>query len=316
MEKARGALGPYQKTAGKRLRKRMRDSYMLYLFLLPSLAFIIIFHYAPMYGIQIAFKDFKSIQGIWGSKWVGLHHFKFFFESFRFGVLLTNTLTISIYSLLVGFPIPILLALIFNYVKSSKIKRLAQTISYAPHFISAVVLVGMMTMFFSPTTGFINTFRSMVGLESLHYFGVASYFPHLYVWSGVWQSAGWGAIIYIASLSGVDPQQHEAAIMDGAILPQRIWHIDLPALVPTIVVLLILNVGSLMSVGYEKVFLMQNPINLTTSEVISTYTYKIGLENAQFSYSAAIGLFNSVTNFILLVSVNHAARRISGSGLW
>ncbi len=269
-----------------------------------------------MYGIQIAFKNFKALFGIWGSAWVGLKHFQTFFHSYRFGVLLQNTLTVSVYSLVVGFPMPILLALAFNYVKSGKFKKLAQTVSYAPHFISTVVMVGMLSMFFSPTTGFINTFRAALGMDKIHFFGVAAYFPHLYVWSGVWQGAGWGAIIYIATLSGVDPEQHEAAIIDGAIIPQRMWHIDLPALLPTIVILLILNVGSLMSVGYEKVYLMQNPINLTTSEVISTYTYKIGLENAEYSYSAAIGLFNTVINFILLLSVNAVANKISGMGLF
>ena len=302
--------------ARSKLWKRVRACSVLYLFLLPSFALLAVFHYAPMYGIQIAFKNFKSLFGIWGSSWVGLKHFQTFFHSYRFGVLLQNTLTVSVYSLVVGFPMPILMALAFNYIKSGKFKKLAQTVSYAPHFISTVVLVGMLSMFFSPTTGFINTFREALGLDKVHFFGMASYFPHLYVWSGVWQGAGWGAIIYIATLSGVDPQQHEAAIIDGAIIPQRMWHIDLPALLPTIVILLILNLGSLMSVGYEKVYLMQNPINLTTSEVISTYTYKIGLENAEYSYSAAIGLFNTVINFILLLSVNAVANKISGMGLF
>lgn len=305
-----------RKQPARKLFKRVRASYMLYLFLLPSLALLLVFNYAPLYGVQIAFKNFKALFGIWDSPWVGFKHFETFFSSFRFGALLKNTLTLSVYSLLVGFPIPILLALAFNYLKSARFKKLAQTISYAPHFISTVVLVGMLSMFFSPTTGFINTFRAMLGLEKLHYFGVASYFPHLYVWSGVWQGAGWSAIIYIATLSGVDPAQHEAAIIDGAIIPQRMWHIDLPALMPTIVILLILNIGSLMGVGYEKVYLMQNPINLTTAEVISTYTYKIGLEKAEYSYSTAIGLFNTVVNFVLLVSVNTIARKVSGMGLW
>ncbi|HML46931.1 MAG TPA: ABC transporter permease subunit [Clostridia bacterium] len=303
-------------SARSKLWKRIRACSVLYVFLLPSFALLAVFHYAPMYGIQIAFKNFKALFGIWGSAWVGLKHFQTFFHSYRFGVLLQNTLTVSVYSLVVGFPMPILLALAFNYVKSGKFKKLAQTVSYAPHFISTVVMVGMLSMFFSPTTGFINTFRAALGMDKIHFFGVAAYFPHLYVWSGVWQGAGWGAIIYIATLSGVDPEQHEAAIIDGAIIPQRMWHIDLPALLPTIVILLILNVGSLMSVGYEKVYLMQNPINLTTSEVISTYTYKIGLENAEYSYSAAIGLFNTVINFILLLSVNAVANKISGMGLF
>ena len=294
----------------------LRNNYMLYLFLIPSLLYIIIFCYGPMYGIQIAFKNFKASKGIWGSQWVGLKHFTKFFGSYRFSLLVQNTLAISLYSLAVGFPIPIILALMFNYVKSPAIKKFAQTVSYAPHFISTVVLVGMMQMFFSTTTGFINTGIASLGFEKIHFFGEPQYFRHLYVWSGVWQSMGWSAVIYIASLAGVDQQQHEAAIIDGATILQRMWHVDLPALAPTIIILLILQVGSLMSVGYEKVYLMQNATNLTTSEIISTYTYKVGLQDAQYSYSAAIGLFNNVINFVLLVTVNTITKKLSGTALW
>ena len=296
--------------------KSIKNNYMLYLFLMPALVYVAVFCYAPMYGVQIAFKNFKASKGIMGSAWVGLAHFKTFFSSPRFMLLLTNTLSVSVYSIIVGFPIPIILALLFNYVQYPWFKKFAQTVSYAPHFISTVVLVGMLSMFFSTTTGFVNTAIAALGFNKSHFFGEPQYFRHLYVWSGVWQNMGWSAVIYIATLSGVDPQQHEAARIDGATILQRMWHIDLPALAPTIVILLIMQAGSIMSVGYEKVYLMQNSTNLTTSEVISTYTYKIGLENAQFSYSAAIGLFNNVINFIMLVVVNTLTKKLSGMALW
>ena len=289
---------------------------MLYIFLLPALVYVAVFSYAPMYGVQIAFKNFKASKGILGSPWVGMYHFNTFFSSYRFWLLLENTLTVSAYHIVVGFPMPIILALLFNYVRSPGLKKFAQTVSYAPHFISTVVLVGMMSMFFSPTTGFINTAIVALGGPKVNYFGEAKYFRHLYVWSGVWQNMGWSAVIYIATLAGVDQQQHEAAIIDGATILKRMWHIDLPALAPTIVILLIMQAGSIMSVGYEKVYLMQNSSNLTTSEVISTYTFKIGLEDSKFSYSAAIGLFNNVVNFIMLIIVNQVTKKLSGMALW
>ena len=309
-----GPIGKRSKWA--RIRKSLRNNYMLYLFLLPALAYAAVFCYAPMYGIQIAFKGFKASKGIIGSPWVGMKHFNQFFGSYRFTLLLGNTLAVSLYQMAVGFPMPIILALLFNYVKYPWLKKLAQTVSYAPHFISTVVIVGMMQLFFSTTTGFVNTALAGLGLTKINFFGDAKYFRHLYVWSGVWQSMGWSAVIYIATLAGVDQEQHEAAIIDGATILQRMWHVDLPALAPTIVILLIMNAGSVMSVGYEKVYLMQNATNLTTSEVISTYTYKIGLGQAQYSYSAAIGLFNNVINFIMLVLVNTITRKLSGMGLW
>ncbi|MBR4443364.1 MAG: sugar ABC transporter permease [Clostridia bacterium] len=299
-----------------RVRRSLRNNYMLYLFLLPAIAYVAVFCYAPMYGIQIAFKNFKASKGIIGSPWVGLKHFESFFTSYRFTLLLTNTLAVSLYQMVVGFPMPIILALLFNYVKYPWLKKFAQTVSYAPHFISTVVIVGMMNMFFSTTTGFVNTAMAALGMNKINFFGDAKYFRHLYVWSGVWQNMGWSAVIYIATLAGVDQEQHEAAIIDGATIVKRMWHVDLPALAPTIVILLIMTAGSVMSVGYEKVFLMQNSTNLTTSEVISTYTYKIGLQQAQYSYSAAIGLFNNVINFIMLILVNGITRKLSGMALW
>ena len=294
----------------------VKRRWQLFLFLLIPVVWVIIFNYVPMIGVQIAFRKYKIRDGIWGSKWVGLAYFVKFFNSYQFQRVLINTMRVSLYSLVAGFPLPIVLALCMNALTNQRYKKFVQTLTYIPHFISTVVLVGMLSMFFSTTTGFVNTAIAALGFNKIHFFGEPQYFRHLYVWSGVWQNMGWSAVIYIATLSGVDPQQHEAARIDGATILQRMWHIDLPALAPTIVILLIMQAGSIMSVGYEKVYLMQNSTNITTSEVISTYTYKIGLENAQFSYSAAIGLFNNVINFIMLVVVNTLTKKLSGMALW
>lgn len=308
-------LTPTKPTAHATLHK-MRENYMLYLFLVPALVFVVLFCYTPLYGIQIAFKDFSAYKGIWDSPWVGLRHFKTFFTSARFALLLKNTLTLSIYQLLAGFPVPILLAIILNYIKSSRLKRFTQTVTYAPYFISTVVMVSMLVMFMSPSNGFINTMIKALGGSPVHFFGKASYFKHVYVWSGIWQSAGWSAVIYIAALTGVSPELHEAAVMDGATKIRRIIHIDIPSLIPTATILLILNTGSIMNVGFEKAFLMQNDLNMMASEIISTYTYKIGLVQAEYSYSTAIGLFNNVINVTILVLVNGVARRYSETSLW
>ena len=296
--------------------KQMKANYFLYLFLLPATAYLLIFCYGPMYGIQIAFKDFYAYLGIEGSPWVGLKHFENFFRSPRFGALLQNTLTLSFYSLLAGFPLPIILALLLNYTPRQGLKKFAQTASYAPHFISTVVLVGMLNVFFSPRSGFVNTILGWFGSQPVFFLGDPKWFKHMYVWSGVWQSTGWGSIIYLAALAGVSPELHEAAIIDGANKLQRIWNIDIPTIMPTMVILLVMNFGSIMNVGYEKVFLMQNDLNMSASEIISTYTYKIGLQGAQYSYSTAIGLFNNIINFVMLVVVNRVARGLSGSSLW
>ena len=296
--------------------KQMKANYFLYLFLLPATAYLLIFSYGPMYGIQIAFKDFYAYLGIEGSPWVGLKHFENFFRSPRFSVLLQNTLTLSFYSLLAGFPLPIILALLLNYTPKQGLKKFAQTASYAPHFISTVVLVGMLNVFFSPRSGFVNTMLGWIGVDPIFFLGDPKWFKHMYVWSGVWQSTGWGSIIYLAALAGVSPELHEAVIIDGANKLQRIWNIDIPTIMPTMVILLVMNFGSIMNVGYEKVFLMQNDLNMSASEIISTYTYKIGLQGAQYSYSTAIGLFNNIINFVMLVVVNRVARGLSGSSLW
>ena len=270
----------------------------------------------PPCGVQIAFKNFIPSKGIWGSEWEGLTYFTMFFRSPKFWDYVRNTVYLSLYSLIAGFPVPIILALILNDIRNSKLKRISQTLTYMPHFISIVVLVGMMSSFFSPQSGFINTAVKALGGQPVYFMGSGDWFRHMYVWSGVWQGAGWGSIIYLAALTGVSPELHESAMIDGANKLQRIWHIDLPAIMPTMAILLILNCGSIMSIGFDKVYLMQNDLNLGVSEVISTYTYKVGLIQQNYSYSAAIGLFNNIINFITLVTVNRITRRLSGSSLW
>lgn len=289
---------------------------MLYIFLIPALLYIAIFHYAPLYGIQIAFKNFRAADGIWGSEWVGFDHFVRFFTSFQFWTLLKNTLGISLYQLIASFPMPIMLALILNYTTNRYFKKFAQTVTYAPHFISTVVLVGMLLVFLSPRTGFVNYMLRMLGADPVNFMSTPSLFKHIYVWSGVWQNTGWASIIYMATLAGVNPEHHEAAIIDGANKLRRIWHIDIPSILPTAIILLILNMGQIMNVGFEKVFLMQNDVTLETAEIISTYVYKMGILNAQYSYSTAIGLFNNVINLTILVCVNKLANKFTDTSLW
>lgn len=300
------------------LRKRILQNYELYLFLLPAVILLVLFNYLPMYGITIAFKDFKPSLGIIGSPWAGFKYFERFFTMSKFSTILKNTLVISFYTLIAGFPLPILLALTLNSASSTRLKKAVQTITYAPHFISIVIIVGMINVFFSPSMGIVRNVLHMMGVldGNLEILMNPKSFPHLYVWSGVWQSIGWDSIIYLSALSGVDPTYHEAAIVDGASRFQRVRYIDFPAILPTIVILLILNSGSIMSVGFEKVFLMQNSFNLSTSEVISTYVYKIGIGEGQYSLSSAIGLFNSIINFIMIVVVNKMSNLLGQDSLW
>ncbi len=304
----------YQKTKNGTVKKIIRN-WQLYLFILPALVYFLIFCYGPMYGIQIAFKDFIATKGIWGSPWVGFKHFRNFFGIHSFKIIIKNTLSLSIYALLAGFPMPIILALLLNEVKSNKFKKLVQNVTYAPHFISTVVMVGMIILFLSPN-GIVNKFLGLWGLEPILFLTKAHYFSHIYVWTGIWQNVGWSSIIYLAALAGIDPELHEAAIVDGATRMQRILHINIPGILPTMVILLILNAGGIMNVGFEKVFLMQNPLNLEVSEVISTYVYKVGLLDAKYSFSAAVGLFNTVINLILLITVNKIAKSVSDTYLW
>nr|WP_240762852.1 ABC transporter permease subunit [Paenibacillus thalictri] len=288
----------------------------LYVLISPVLAYFFIFHYLPMYGVQIAFKDFIAVKGITDSPWVGLKHFQRFFDSYYAWRLIRNTVGISLFQLAVGFPIPIVLAILMNELRSVRFRKTVQTVTYAPHFLSAVVLVGMMMAFLSPRNGLLNQLIVTFGGEPIAFFSEAGWFKTLYVLSDVWQNAGWASIIYMAALAGIDQQLYEAAVVDGANKFRKIIHITLPSLMPTAIVLLILNVGQLMSVGFEKVFLMQNDLNREASEVISTYVYTQGLLGAQYSFSAAVGLFNSLVNFFMLISVNHLSKKVSQTGLW
>lgn len=295
---------------------RVLRNWQLYLLISPVIVYYIIFHYFPMYGIQIAFKDFIATKGIWGSPWIGMEHFDRFFDSYYFWRLIKNTLGIGLYSLAVGFPIPIILALLMNEIKAERFKKFVQTVTYAPHFLSTVVIVGMMMVFLSPRYGVINHFIEMFGGQPINFMTEPSWFKTLYVMSDVWQTMGWSSIIYLAALAGIDNQLHEAARVDGATKLQRIRHINIPGIRPTIIILLILNVGSIMGVGFEKVLLMQNNLNMESSDIISTYVYRMGIQNAEYSFSAAVGLFNSIINFVLLISVNFIARRVSETSLW
>ncbi len=300
----------------KKKNKKILQNWQLYIFILPALLYFIIFHYVPMYGIQIAFKDYIPSMGFLGSEWVGFKHFERFFNSYYFWDLLKNTLGISIYELIVGFPLPIILALLLNEAKDGLYKRTVQTVTYAPHFISVVVISGMIIAFLSPTTGIINHLIQFLGFEPISFMTDPKWFKTVYVLSGVWQSTGWGTIIYLAALSGVDPQQHEAAIVDGATRFQRILYINIPTLVPTMVILLIMNLGNIMALGFEKILLLQNPLNLESSNVIATFVYQAGLLEAQYSFAAAVGLFNAVINAMLLIAVNQLARKTSETSLW
>lgn len=299
----------------RRAKRALRGSWQLYVLVAPAVLFFLIFHYVPMYGAQIAFRDFIASDGIWGSSWVGFEHFERFFGSYYFWRLLRNTLVLSLYQLLL-FPLPIILALALNEVKNHVFKRFAQTLTYAPHFVSLVVVVGMLFAFMDPRTGLINHVIELIGLEPIQFMQDPGWFRHLYVWSGVWQSLGWSTIIYLAALAGVNPELHQAAQVDGANRLQRIRHVNIPAIMPTVVILLILDFGSFMAVGFEKALLMNNSLNAEASDIIQTFVYETGLLEGQYSYAAAVGLFDSVINIILLVGVNQLARRYSENSLW
>jgi putative aldouronate transport system permease protein len=310
------AAASVSKAARRRRWNAVWKNWELYVLIGPVLIYFFIFHYLPMYGVQIAFKDFIAVKGITDSPWVGLKHFKRFFDSYYAWRLIRNTVGISLYQLVIGFPLPIILAILMNELRSVRFRKVVQTVTYAPHFLSAVVLVGIMMAFLSPSNGIVNHFIVFLGGEPIAFFSEPNWFKSLYVLSDVWQNAGWASIIYMAALAGIDPQLYEAAVVDGASKFRKIIHITIPCLMPTAIILLILNVGHVMSVGFEKVFLMQNNLNRETSEVISTYVYTQGLLGAQYSFSAAVGLFNSVVNFCLLIAVNHLSKRASQTSLW
>ena len=298
-----------------RLRRNFQKFAPYYFMLLPAIVYVAIFNYAPLYGLQIAFKDFKGSLGFAASRWVGLKHFISFFESHYFWELLRNTFALSLYSLAVGFPIPIILALMLNEL-GPKYKRFTQTVLYAPHFISTVVMVGIIMLMLSPSYGVVNTVIKALGHDPIYFMSLPSAFRHIYVWSGVWQGMGWSAVIYLAALSAVSPELHEAATIDGASRLQRMIHINLPSILPTIMILLIMRIGSLVNVGYEKVYLLQNSLNQEVSEVISTYVYKRGILNTSYSFTSAVGLFNNLINVALLLLANAFSRKATDTSLF
>ncbi|MCM1543634.1 MAG: ABC transporter permease subunit [Blautia sp.] len=301
----------------------MSKNYELYLFVLPAFVVLVIFNYIPIYGLQIAFKDFVPSKGIAGSEWTGLKHFMRFVSGYQFENLMANTFVLALQVIFFTFPIPVLFALVVNQLKNGWKKNMIQTISYMPHFISTVVIAGMLLVFLSPRSGIVNIIISWLGGEKINFMGMASWFRPLYIISEIWQHMGWESIVFVAALSSVDPTYYEAAKMDGAGRFKRMLYIDLPMLLPTMIIVFILKVGYVTSAGgsamspvFEKVFLMQNDLNLSTSEVIATYVYKIGLKSQQYSYSAAIGLFNTLISFSLVAVMNKIGKKTTGAGLW
>lgn len=319
MEEAVTAIKPSKSQMAKKKRarrlKQLKKDKWLYFLMLPGVLLTLVFRYFPMYGAIIAFKDYNPMLGILDSPWVGLEHFREFISSPNFGMLLSNTLKISIYGLLLGFFPPIILALSLNQVLNEKIKKKIQLILYAPNFISVVVIVGMLFLFLS-ANGPINAIVQKLTGNPIMFMSSPDYFRTIYILSGIWQGIGWSSILYTATLAGVSTDLYEAANIDGANLIQKIWHIDLPAMRPIMVISFILSAGNIMNVGYEKAYLMQTSMNIPTSEIISTYVYKVGLQSGNYAYSAAVGLFNMIINVILLLIVNNITKRLNdGQGL-
>ena len=294
----------------------MKGHYDLYLLLLPAVVYVAVFMYVPMYGVLMAFQDYSPARGILGSTFVGLKHFDKFFSTYMAKQIITNTVVLSAYSLIVSFPFPVMLALMLNYCVSKKFGKLVQTVTYMPYFISVMVLVGMMNIFFSSNYGVVNMVLKALGMEAYTFMSSEASFRHMYVWSGIWQGMGYSSVIYFAALAGIDPTLYEAAELDGASKLQRILYIDLPSIMPTVIIMLIMSAGNLMSVGFEKAYLMQNDRNSGVSEILSTYVYKVGLIDARYSFSAAINLFNSVINFEILITINKISGKLSETSLW
>jgi putative aldouronate transport system permease protein len=307
-----------QAANNNRLLSRMAKRWQLYIFLLLPLAYIIIFHYVPMVGAQIAFRDFTPKGGVWGSEWVGLENFQRFFDSYLFERLITNTVTLGLYSLIASFPIPIFLALSLNQVRTTFFKKAVQMLTYAPYFISTVVMVGLILQFLNPSFGVLGQFIAAMTGNKTNILAQPELFQSIYVWSGVWQLTGFGTIIYLAALTSIDPSLHEAALVDGANRIQRIRHIDIPGIMPVTSMLFILNLGTFINIGFEKVFLLQNPVNLRTSEILNTYVYKVGLASStlDFSYATAIGLYRGLIALVLVVAANYAIKKLGQEGLW
>jgi multiple sugar transport system permease protein/putative aldouronate transport system permease protein len=298
--------------------KSWRKHWQLYVMLAVPLLYVFIFKYGPMYGAQVAFRDYVPAKGIWDSRWVGLDNIRRFFTNYDFWRIMRNTLGLSLYYLVAQFPFPILLALSLSYVKWNRFRKMAQLVTYAPHFISVVVIVGMILQFLDPRTGIVNVILGLFGVDPVDFMGNPANFKSVYVWSQIWQNVGFQCIIFLAALSSIDPSLHEAAVMDGASKLQRMRHIDLPGLLPIAVILLILQTGRMMDIGFQKVLLMQNPVNLRTSEIIDTYVYKVGLASQalNYSYATAIGLFKNAINLILILFVNSIAKKLRQESLW
>ena len=288
----------------------------LYILFIPVLVYYLIFRYWPIYGLIIAFKKFNPYQGLFESPWIGFQNFTRFFDSAYFGRLIKNTIGINLYSLAIGFPAPIILALMLNEIRKNSVKRVMQTIVYLPHFLSVVVVAGIIIQFLSPSSGIINTAIEALGLQPVHFLAEPAWFKTIYVLSGVWQEAGWGSIIYLAALAGIDIQLYEAATVDGATSMQKLRHVTLPGIVPTIIVMFILRMGSMFTVGFEKIILLYNPVTYVTADVISTYVYRTGILKSDFSFSTAVDLFNSIINFILLLAFNKISQKITETSLW
>ena len=300
----------------KRIALHMRRYWQLYLLILPAVLFSLIFCYQPMYGAQIAFRNFKIKKGILGSDWVGLKHFIRFFQSANFFTLLKNTLGINLCSLIFGFPLPIILALLLNETRSTKFRKTVQMITYMPHFISTVAICSLTLLFLDADSGIINILLNKLGVAHKDYMTDPGSFWAIYVITDIWQNVGWNAIIYVAALTSVDMEVIEASYIDGVSRLQKIWYIDIPYILPTVIVLFILQAGKMMNIGFEKILLLQNALNMSASDVISTYVYRLGIEDAQYSYTTAIGLFNSVVNVVILIVVNKMANRLSNTSLW
>ncbi len=296
--------------------KRLVRSWQLWVLILPALIWVAVFHYAPMYGLLIAFKNYKPKLGIFLSPWAGLKYFQQFFRTDIAFKSILNTLRLSLSTLVFSFPIPIILALMLNQIKSVRTKRFVQTATYLPYFISSVVVVGVMSVILNPTTGFVNRFLTDIGVGSRMFMARPEYFVPVYVLSGIWQTAGFNAIIYISALTTISPDLYEAAMIDGASRFKQVLYIEIPALLPTIVIMLVLATGNMLTIGYEKVYLMQSGMNLSVSEVVSTYVYKVGIQSAQFSFASAVGMFNSVANLLILFLTNWFAGRLSNVSLF
>jgi putative aldouronate transport system permease protein len=296
--------------------KRLNESKILLMMFIPALVHLIIFEYVPMFGIAVAFKDYNLFKGFWASPWVGFKNFKILFKNPDFPLLFRNTFLLGFYSLIYGFPAPIILSLLLNEVRCIPFKRFVQTVSYLPHFISNVVVASMVLLFLSPDGGMINVVIEKLGGTSVYFMSKPELFRPIYIATGIWQGIGWGTIIYLAAIAGVDVNLYEAAELDGAGRWRKMWHVTIPSIIPVIIILLIMNMGSIMSIGFERVLLLHNPLTYETADIFSTYTYRVGLRSGIFSYATAVGLFNSVMSLLLIITANYAARRWLQTSLW